>query len=270
MANHHSTHCPLVPCARPWVATGLASLVMAASQLFQHPAQSPSHLPLSGSVRRARHRGTLGPVAHGRRRSRKRINGVGGARPAGRKRARRPAAEFCAICYRVSMRELARDGQTTICPFGFDTSLFPGIPSIVGPYNIFDARVNGQNAFDRNPPRSMNAVSPHTRPRHVRRDQPVSGRRLPASRIQDTARTQVTTADSLADPGDEPAQCGAAPGIDVVRAQVQVQAQKQRLMVAERSRQADAAAGASHGAQRDSGRGSGQDDGDRGDRRVAR
>lgn len=49
-----------------------------------------------------------------------------------------------------TLRELlprvdARAGDTrqtsNLAAFGFDSSLFPGIPSVVGPYTIFDARV---------------------------------------------------------------------------------------------------------------------------------
>jgi len=52
------------------------------------------------------------------------------------------------------------------------------------------------------------------------------------NRIQ-TARSQVTTAEALLSQANALRNAGAAPGIDVVRAQVQVQSQRQRLISAE-------------------------------------
>lgn len=152
-----------------------------------------------------------------------------------------------------SLRDLlprldARAGETrqttNLAAFGFDTSLFPGIPSIVGPYNIFDARVNASQAvFDLAARRDLESktasLSAVTFDQANARDlvtyvvtnlylQAIAGE----SRIQ-TARTQVTTAEALMTQATNLRNAGAAPGIDVVRAQVQVQAQKQRLMVAE-------------------------------------
>lgn len=152
-----------------------------------------------------------------------------------------------------SLRDLlprldARAGETrqttNLAAFGFDTSLFPGIPSIVGPYNIFDARVNASQAvFDLAARRdlesktaALNAVSLDEANARDLVTFVVTNLYLQAiageSRIQ-TARTQVTTAEALLTQATNLRNAGAAPGIDVVRAQVQVQAQKQRLMVAE-------------------------------------
>ncbi|MFN7982459.1 MAG: TolC family protein [Vicinamibacterales bacterium] len=152
-----------------------------------------------------------------------------------------------------SLRDLlprldARAGETrqttNLAAFGFDTSLFPGIPSIVGPYNIFDARVNASQAvFDLAARRdldsktaALNAVSFDEANARDLVTFVVTNLYLQAiageSRIQ-TARTQVTTAEALLTQATNLRNAGAAPGIDVVRAQVQVQAQKQRLMVAE-------------------------------------
>ncbi len=152
-----------------------------------------------------------------------------------------------------SLRDLlprvdARAGETrqtsNLAAFGFDASLFPGVPSIVGPYNIFDARVNASFAvFDPAARRDLDSktalLNAVTHDEANARDlvtyvvtnlylQVIAGE----SRIQ-TARTQVTTAEALLTQATNLRNAGAAPGIDVVRAQVQVQAQKQRLLVAE-------------------------------------
>ena len=42
---------------------------------------------------------------------------------------------------RVEARAGDTRQTTNLAAFGFDPSLFPGIPPIVGPYNIFDARI---------------------------------------------------------------------------------------------------------------------------------
>jgi len=149
-----------------------------------------------------------------------------------------------------TLRELmprvdARMSDTTnLAAFGFDPSLFPGIPSIVGPFNIFDARVAGsQTLFDlaaRNDVRSKTAALNAAKLDSLNARetvvfvitnlyfQAVAGE----SRIQ-TARSQVTTAEALLAQATALRNAGAAPGIDVVRAQVQLQSQRQRMITAE-------------------------------------
>ena len=152
-----------------------------------------------------------------------------------------------------SLRELlpridARVGDTrqttNLAAFGFDSSLFPGIPAIVGPFNIFDARVGGsQTVFDVS---ALNDVRSKTAALSAARLESTNARDTVVfvltnlyfqavaaeSRIQ-TARTQVTTAEALFTQATALRNAGAAPGIDVVRAQVQLQGQRQRLISAE-------------------------------------
>jgi outer membrane protein TolC len=145
---------------------------------------------------------------------------------------------------RVEARAGETRETTNLAAFGFDPSLFPGLPSIVGPFSIFDARVAGsQTVFDLsavNEVRSKKATLAAAE-LDVRnsRDlvtyvvtmlyfQAVAGER----RIE-TARGQVTTAEALFALATSQRNAGVAPGIDVVRAQVQLQAQRQRLLVAE-------------------------------------
>lgn len=152
-----------------------------------------------------------------------------------------------------TLRELlprvdARAGDTrqtsNLAAFGFDSALFPGIPSIVGPYTIFDARVAAsQPVIDlsaRSELRSKDAALQATRfESENARDvvtyvvtslyfQAAAGE----SRIE-AARSQVSTAEALLTQATSLRNAGVAPGIDVVRAQVQVQAQRQRLISAE-------------------------------------
>lgn len=133
-----------------------------------------------------------------------------------------------------------------LAAFGFNASAIPGFdfPTVVGPFNVFDARVYAtQTVFDaaaRNDVRSSEfALSAAQLESRNARDlvtfvvtnlyfQAVAG----VHRI-DTARAQVTTAESLLRLATSQRDAGVTPGIDVVRAQVQLQAQRQRLIAAE-------------------------------------
>jgi len=152
-----------------------------------------------------------------------------------------------------TLRELlprvdARAGDTrqtsNLAAFGFDSSLFPGIPSVVGPYTIFDARVYAsQPVIDlsaRSELRSKNAALQATRFESENARAVVTyvvttlyfQAAAGESRIE-AARSQVRTAEALLTQATNLRNAGVAPGIDVVRAQVQVQAQRQRLISAE-------------------------------------
>jgi len=152
-----------------------------------------------------------------------------------------------------TLRELlprvdARAGDTrqtsNLAAFGFDSSLFPGIPSVVGPYTIFDARVYAsQPVIDlsaRSELRSKNAALQATRFESENARAVVTyvvttlyfQAAAGESRIE-AARSQVRTAEALLTQATNLRNAGVAPGIDVVRAQVQLQAQRQRLISAE-------------------------------------
>lgn len=138
--------------------------------------------------------------------------------------------------------QAAHSTQTTnLAAFGFDTSLFPGIPSLIGPFSVFDARV-----FVSQPLLDFSALADVDR----------SARALDAARLDSrnardlvtlivtdlylqaataanriaAVRAQVTTAERLLKLATDLRNAGAAPGIDVVRAQVQLRAQQQRLI----------------------------------------
>jgi outer membrane protein TolC len=138
--------------------------------------------------------------------------------------------------------QAARTTQTTnLAAFGFDASLFPGIPSLIGPFSVFDARV-----FVSQPLLDFSALADVDR----------SARALAAARLDSrnardlvtlvvtdlylqaataanriaAVRAQVSTAEGLLKLATDLRNAGAAPGIDVVRAQVQLRAQQQRLI----------------------------------------
>lgn len=133
---------------------------------------------------------------------------------------------------------------SNLAAFGFDTSLFPGIGPVVGPYSIFDARVSAsQTVFDLSALRELRS-----------KDASMDAARLDARNARDTvtfivtslyfqavagesrittAKSQVATAEALLAQATSLRNAGVAPGVDVVRAQVQVQVQRQRLIAAE-------------------------------------
>jgi outer membrane protein TolC len=131
-----------------------------------------------------------------------------------------------------------------LAALGFDASVFPGVPSLVGPFNVFDARlVVAQPVVDfsalndvRRAGHNMDAAKFDSR---AGRDvvvlvaanlylQAIAG----ASRI-DAVRAQVATAEALFQLATEQKNAGVVAAIDVTRAQVQRDVQRQRLIAAE-------------------------------------
>jgi outer membrane protein TolC len=133
---------------------------------------------------------------------------------------------------------------TNLAAFGFDPSLFPGMPPIIGPFSVFDARVDvSPTVLD------LGAVHSLRGARHG-----VEAARLDAQNARDivvlvvtdlylhaladsrrlsAVGQQVQTAEELLKLATNLHDAGATAGIDVVRARVQVQAQRQRLIAAE-------------------------------------
>lgn len=132
--------------------------------------------------------------------------------------------------------------QINLAAFGF--SGFPGINPIVGPFNVFDARlVLSQPILDlRSWNRSKAEAQNYRAEEHSLKNtrdlvvlacgsvylQAATGK----SRIA-AARAQLETARTLRTLAADRKTAGLAAGIDVLRAQVQMQAQEQRLIVAE-------------------------------------
>jgi len=129
--------------------------------------------------------------------------------------------------------------QVNLAAFGF--SGLPGVPQIIGPFSIFDARVFlSQPVLDFRAIHNARAGSENLKAADYSyqdaRDvvvlvvanlylQAVAG----ASRI-DAARAQLRTAQALYDQAADLKKAGMVPAIEVLRAQVELQSQQQRLI----------------------------------------
>jgi outer membrane protein TolC len=136
--------------------------------------------------------------------------------------------------------------KINLAAFGFGTGSgpsFPGVPDIVGPFNVFDARLFvTQSVFNLesiNDARSeSHALDAARFTRQSARDFVihVAGnlyiQALAASARADAARAQLQTADALYQQALNLRQSGIIAGVDVLRAQVQLNVQQQRSTVA--------------------------------------
>jgi outer membrane protein TolC len=132
--------------------------------------------------------------------------------------------------------------QTNLAAMGFKG--FPGIPSIIGPFNVFDIRASvSQPVLDLSALREYRASEENVKAAQFSDQntkdlvvfvcanlylQAVAGN----SRI-DATRAQVKTAQALYNLAVDQKAAGVSPGIEVLRAQVELQALQQRLIVAE-------------------------------------
>jgi outer membrane protein TolC len=132
--------------------------------------------------------------------------------------------------------------KINLASFGFTG--FPGLPEIVGPFNVFDARASvSQAVLDLKALHHARAASQELRAaEHEERNtrelvvlacaglylETVAGE----SRI-DATRAQLDTAEALLALARDRKTAGLATGLDALRAEVQMQAQRQRLLVAE-------------------------------------
>lgn len=132
--------------------------------------------------------------------------------------------------------------QINLQAFGFPVS--PGQPYIFGPFNVFDMRVFVQsNILDLQATRKLRAAETNAR---VARFSLQNTRELVVlavgfnylealrqeARVQ-AAQAQFATAQALYQQASDMKSAGVLAGIDVLRAQVQMQAQQQRLLVAQ-------------------------------------
>jgi len=134
--------------------------------------------------------------------------------------------------------------KVNLAASGFSSSSFPGIPTLVGPFNVFDARVFvSQPVVDvsalynvRRESRNVEAATLESR--NAREVVVLVAANLylqtvaAASRI-DAVRAQTDTAQALFTLATDLLRAGLAPQIDVLRAQVEFESQQQRLIVAQ-------------------------------------
>ena len=132
--------------------------------------------------------------------------------------------------------------QTNLAAFGFGG--FPGQPPVVGPFSVFDARARySQPVVDFCLLDELRAASERVEASNYSQQdvrelvalittdlylEAVAG----ASRV-DAARAQLKTAQAVYDRAMSLKESGVVPGIDVLRAQVQLQSQQQRVVAAE-------------------------------------
>ena len=142
----------------------------------------------------------------------------------------------------VSVRTGGSEQQINLAAFGF--SGFPGLPMIVGPFGLFDLRgYVTQRVLDFQSIRGAQAARQGVQAAALgyqnSRDmvalvsgglylQVVAGE----SRVE-AARAQVKTAQTVYDQAVDYKKSGLIPAIDVLRAQVQLEAQQQRLIAAD-------------------------------------
>jgi outer membrane protein TolC len=129
--------------------------------------------------------------------------------------------------------------QVNLAAFGF--SGLPGVPQIVGPFNVFDTRaylsqtILDFNALNKKREESAKTQAADYSYQNARDIVVLVCANLYLQTVADSSRTdaatvQVKTARALYDRAVDLKKAGVVAGIDVLRAQVELEAQKQRLI----------------------------------------
>jgi outer membrane protein TolC len=132
--------------------------------------------------------------------------------------------------------------QIDLAAFGFTS--FPGVATVVGPFNVSDARVHySQPALDMKLVHDLRAASERLTASNLAQQdvrefvvlvttdlylEAVAG----ASRV-DAAQAQLKTAQAVYDRAVDLKDSGVIPGIDLLRSQVELQTQQQRVLAVE-------------------------------------
>lgn len=131
--------------------------------------------------------------------------------------------------------------QVSLAAFGFKPGTIPGLPSVIGPFGLFDARaflttlVLDFHALERVRQESHNLEAATWNYRDARELVVlVAGgsylQVLAAAARRDAVQAQFTTAKTLYEQAVDMKRAGMSPAIDVLRAQVEMQSQQQRLV----------------------------------------
>jgi outer membrane protein len=170
------------------------------------------------------------------------------------KQARARAAQArAALLPNVDSSVSYRNTTTNLRAFGlgFSIATIPGFPfsfpELVGPFNVFDARLTGsQTIFDFSSIRRFQASKAGTSAAESEMENAeeqvaarVARAYLSAIRAEadvDTARANITLSDAVLAQAENQKKAGTATGIDVTRARVQLANDTQRLLVAENAR----------------------------------
>jgi outer membrane protein TolC len=187
------------------------------------PGPAPASLSIADAIDRAL-RYNLGPVLAGQD-----VRVVSAART-------RALSELLPKVY-TTLNETVE--QLNLAAFGFTS--FPGVPQVIGPFSVFDVRAHyTQTAVDMRYLHELKAATDRvTAGNFAQQDtrelvvlittdlylEAVAG----ASRVQ-AAQAQLKTAQAVYNRAVVLKDTGVIPGIDVLRAQVQLQAQQQRVI----------------------------------------
>lgn len=130
--------------------------------------------------------------------------------------------------------------QINTAQFGFH---FPGVPNIIGPFAIFDSRATATEDLSLRGLRNFRATSENIRAAEddVRNAREVVVLAVGATYLQaiaaqarvESAQAQLTTAQTLYRQASDMKSAGVVAGIDVLRAQVEMQAERQRVVFAQ-------------------------------------
>lgn len=130
--------------------------------------------------------------------------------------------------------------QINTAQFGFH---FPGVPNIIGPFAIFDSRATATEDFSVRRLRNLRASNENIRAaeQNVRNARELVVLAVGATFLQATAaqarvesaQAQLTTAQTLYRQASDMKAAGVVAGIDVLRAQVEMQAERQRVLFAQ-------------------------------------
>ncbi len=134
--------------------------------------------------------------------------------------------------------------QTNLAAFGFPVNLIPGISPIVGPFSVFDARATySQRLFDwkaientRSADEGIKAAQlsyKDTRELVVLVVTDLYLQEVLSKSRMDVAQVQLDTANAVYQQAQDLEHAGLAAQIDVLRAQVEMQSQEQRLLSAQ-------------------------------------
>jgi len=132
--------------------------------------------------------------------------------------------------------------QINLAAFGFGG--FPGQPPVVGPFSVFDARARyEQTVVDFRLLHELRAAAEQVTASNFGQQDvrelvvlitaDLYLESIAANSHLEAARSQLKTAQAVFDRASSLRQSGVVPGIDVLRAQVQLQAQQQRVVAAE-------------------------------------
>ncbi len=141
----------------------------------------------------------------------------------------------------ISARVIGTEQQINLAALGLPTNAFRGIPTVVGPFSVFDARaLLSQRVVDLE---SLYRLRSNSEDRRATQNNYTNARDMvvlvvgglylqavsQAARI-DSVRAQLQTAQALYRQSADMKSAGVAAGIDVLRSQVEMQVQQQRLL----------------------------------------